>query len=403
MTSRIPAWLTPVKDSKGHVIDFKPIPERAKIIEAIFKDASSGLGKFSIASRLNKAAELSWGNGGGWYPSYIQKILDNRAVIGEYQPHRKVATEFDPKARKRVGGKRVPEGPAITDYYPAVISVALWERTKAARALRRGKGGRKGKTLRNLFSGLCRCWECESTMTYRYPGNHIKSGRDYLICNRALRKAGCSNRQKHYYYELVEAPILMYLNELLFDPADLASQTSAIQEAENAVATLANQRSSKEVEIRRLIDAIATGANPYLTDAISSRGAEIDRIVEQERAAKTRLEELRGQITTSERRAALHALQKDLASDDDTILFAARSRLSQELKSVITSITFEQDAFVISVAHGLRLYQFRNGALELLHLENLEQPLTNHKKTIADRIARIQKAEPTEAILPSME
>ena len=48
----------------------------------------------------------------GWQMSYVSKILTNRAVVGEYQPHTKT------------GGRRVPVGEPISDYFPAVCESA---------------------------------------------------------------------------------------------------------------------------------------------------------------------------------------------------------------------------------------------------------------------------------------
>jgi hypothetical protein len=53
-----------------------------------------GMGKETIAKKLNGEApwtppskERNGGATAGWRGSYVQKILQNRAVIGEYQPY----------------------------------------------------------------------------------------------------------------------------------------------------------------------------------------------------------------------------------------------------------------------------------------------------------------------------
>jgi DNA invertase Pin-like site-specific DNA recombinase len=402
MTSVIPAWLMAIKDAKGRVIDFKPIPERATLIVQMFTDTAHGMGKVAIAKRLNAARVAHWNASKGWYPSYIERILGSRAVIGEYQPHRRVAREFNAELRKRIGGKRIAEGQPIEGYYPAVVSLSLWERAKAARAGRRGKGGRKGTTLSNLFSGLCKCWICFGTMTFRHPGSGSKAGRSYLICDGALRKAGCGEDTK-YYYQQVEDIILSNLSDLLFDPADLAAHTEAISRAETAVVAIVNQRMAKQAEIGRLIDAIASGTNQYIADAINARGIEVEALKERESAARAALEELRGKTTATERQAAVDALAGDLASSDEAIRYAARSRLAQEVKSVVTKIIFEPGAIVIEVANGLRLYDIDSqGRLRALELNNFGKPLSDQQQRIAERIARIRRINPKHAHLDTL-
>jgi DNA invertase Pin-like site-specific DNA recombinase len=404
MTSICPAWLRPIKATQGHITGFEPIAERVEIVRRMFREASNGIGKYSIAARLNEDRVIPWRGSNGWHGSYVHKILTNRAVIGEYQPHRKVERAFDSKLRRRIGGKRIPAGDPIAHYYPEVIDMALWERSRASRADRRGKGGRKGSRIANLLSGLCRCGECQSSMTFRSPGS--EHGRDYLICDGALRKMGCSSPTRHPYLPIEEA-ILSYLDDLLYDPADL--NNSEIASAETAVAILADERTTKEREIGRLINALASGDNPYLGEAIRQRTEEIGTIQTKERSAKARLEELHGRVLTSERQAAFDALRSDLGSEKESTRYAARSRIAQQIRSVVTEVIFDPDhpgGILVVVAHGLRLYDIRDGRLLALALEDRITDLAviangNIKKEddiiqVLHRIARIRNVDPAQ-------
>ena len=406
ITSICPAWLTPIKNSKGKTSGFEIDMVRAEIVRRIYKESANGIGKYSIAARLNVDNISPWRGKNGWHASYVHKILNNRSVIGEFQPHRNIEREFEPTVSRRVGGKRVPEGDVIHGYYPAVIDYSLWERTRAARAARRGKGGRKGKRLANLFSGLCRCGECDSTMTFRSPG--AQYGRDYLICDNALRKLGCSSNT-HHFYQPLESAIIFHLEDLLFDPANLDEKK--IIAAENALVEMSELVLIKEQEIRRLIDVVALGNNPYVTESINQRASEISDIKEREREAKKHLEEIRGMQMTSERQSALEQVLNSLASDDAAVRYEARSALSQELASVITSVIFEpynRGHVLISVAHGLRIFDIQDGKLVALISEdqNLlwkqisdwdedERPMV--ERTIR-RIARIKNILPENVV-----
>src|SRR5262249_44908445 len=78
-----------------------------------------------------------------WARSYVAKILSNRAVLGEYQPH-----------TRRAGQTRRPEGEPIANYFPRVISDQEWYAAKAALAGRKGKAGRLPSNFINPFQGL---------------------------------------------------------------------------------------------------------------------------------------------------------------------------------------------------------------------------------------------------------
>ena len=68
----------------------------------------------------------------GWRYSYIRKILKNRAVIGEYQPH------------MRRDGKRIPTGDPIPKYFPEIVKPKIFYAVQKLLEVNRGKGGRTG-------------------------------------------------------------------------------------------------------------------------------------------------------------------------------------------------------------------------------------------------------------------
>jgi DNA invertase Pin-like site-specific DNA recombinase len=85
MTARCPAWLRLSSDGRSYEI----IPERSEIVRQIFADSAAGLGMYSIANRLNKSGLPAFVGKNGWHRSYLAKTLENRAVLGEFQPRRR--------------------------------------------------------------------------------------------------------------------------------------------------------------------------------------------------------------------------------------------------------------------------------------------------------------------------
>jgi DNA invertase Pin-like site-specific DNA recombinase len=103
-----PAWLIYDK-----VLDeFKINDGIAKAVKQIFKMSINGYGTYSITSFLNTHPEEfpPYRSKNGWHKSYVQKLLNNQAVYGEFQAH------------KMDEGKRVPVGNVTENYFPSIIS-----------------------------------------------------------------------------------------------------------------------------------------------------------------------------------------------------------------------------------------------------------------------------------------
>ncbi|MCP3462131.1 recombinase family protein [Bradyrhizobium sp. CCGUVB23] len=208
MTARCPAWLRLSANRQS----YEPIPDRVEIVRQIFADSAAGLGMYSIAARLNRAGVPAFEGKNGWHRSYIAKTLENRAVLGEFQPHVKVDR------------KRVSEGEPIQGYYPAIISEELYFQAQHSRAQRKiGSSGRKGPGYTNLFTGLARCAYCRSTISFENKGSGSRGG-TYLVCGNSQRSRGCDATR--WRYKDFEASFLAFVQEL-----DLESILNASEDA----------------------------------------------------------------------------------------------------------------------------------------------------------------------------
>jgi hypothetical protein len=135
-----PCWLT-LKDGKFTIIDWK-----AEVVRQVFALAIQGYGLRLILKRLCEEKVKHIGNkktSGIWRMSFIAKILDNRATIGEYQPH------------TNRGAGRVAMGEALPNYYPAIIAPETFYQAQAARQHRKFTRTRqRNEKVINLFAGL---------------------------------------------------------------------------------------------------------------------------------------------------------------------------------------------------------------------------------------------------------
>jgi DNA invertase Pin-like site-specific DNA recombinase len=115
-------------------------------IKKIFRCCAEGQGFVKIAGRLNKEGVPNFTGAETWARSYVRRILHNRAVLGEYQPHQ--------------GSKqRVPRGEPKRNYFPPAVTEQEWYRAHNGMESRKGRCGRPGKhrPFIHCFQGLLHC------------------------------------------------------------------------------------------------------------------------------------------------------------------------------------------------------------------------------------------------------
>lgn len=145
MTASCPAWLRLRDDRTG----FDIIEAKANTVRSIFRLAADGYGVFRITRKLNADAVPTMGNkpkktAKQWYESYVIRILNNRAVLGEFQ------------ACTRDDNKSIPQGDPIKNYYPPIIGEADFVAARRAIDSRALGFKRTGKNIPNIFGKLIR-------------------------------------------------------------------------------------------------------------------------------------------------------------------------------------------------------------------------------------------------------
>lgn len=196
-SSICPAWL--VIDKKRNIFE-----ENEKLVSAvkkIFEMSLDGNGAYSISCYLNKNLDKFPSNNlnKGWHKSYVQKILNNPAVCGVFNPH------------KMVEGKRVATDIIVEDYFPVIISKSDFELSQARQKQRGVNGaGRKGDVFSNVFMGLLKCGYCKSNVIFLNKGEPPKGGK-YLVCAKSARKLDCTARM--WRYEEFESGFFEFIKE----------------------------------------------------------------------------------------------------------------------------------------------------------------------------------------------
>lgn len=329
---RLPLWLKYNSDKTA----IEMIEDRVELVRLIFELSRDGWGAYSICRKLNEAGIGTWTPSTRfWQESYIKKLLANRAVLGEYQPHRK--EEQNGKMR------RVPDGEVIRDYYPPILTRHLFAKVRQSIETRRLSGkGRKGATLTNLFSGILKCGNCGSGIRFINKGVPPKGGK-YLKCSAADLKGGCST--KALQYELLEECLLSAIEDLDIEFL-LQGERHEKKRSQRAtsLAELSHEIEQIDQRMGKLADAIelTTAEIPALVDRMRLAQQERELKTAQKEAIETELASLAA-VDAATHKSRLDALLRRLkAKDDAGDREALRRAISAELRRIIQSIKIQQ-------------------------------------------------------------
>lgn len=258
LTSIRPSWLEINDQGQMEVM-----PDRAKVVREIYELSLSGCGRRSIAKTLNQRNEPIWSNkkrnkSGLWTDSYVQKILTNPAVIGFYQPH------------KKVNGKRIPEGKPIS-YFPAIIDETLFRAAQNKKKKRKHKGGRSVDKGSNLFTHIARCGSCGAILEYKNRGKGSK-GSIALVCQNKRNGVRCN--AKNIKYSALEEFILQSVMAQSWGELD---GNGELQKLKVELESKENEKTTKQTKADNLVDAIGdTGNSPTLTSKLKKTESEIE-------------------------------------------------------------------------------------------------------------------------------
>jgi DNA invertase Pin-like site-specific DNA recombinase len=306
------AWLR--RQGEGYAV----IPEKAAAVRRLFAlTIEEDLGSVALGHRLAKEGYHGIGPSGRWDVGTVQTIIRGRAVLGEYQPSR------------RVNGKQIPEGEPIRGYYPAIIDEATWNAAQVAMDRRKGRSGRPGVTVTNLFTGLL--IDEASGLRLRV---HSKGGRRRRDGSYKKYPYLCTGHSRGtcVRYEDAEACILDTLGMLKTE--DVLEPSLRQSEREHQVAALQARVTALRLRLKQLQAAAADlgqDAEPILP-ALAQVGAE-------HKAEALRLERLQLECVSG-RGEALTETQT-LVSYRDRTTGKERAELDRRIKAALPTIIKE--------------------------------------------------------------
>ena len=362
LTATCPAWLRLSQDRTKYEV----IEDRAAIVRLIFEESASGIGNYSITQRLNRRRVPHFGKSNGWHPSYVSKILKNRAVIGEFQPH-------------RLGdGRRRPDGDPIQGYFPAVVDEATFYRAQLGLSQRLVRGaGRKGAHVSNLFSGILVCAYCRSPVKFENKGRPPK-GANFLVCDAARRGLRC--RIARWRYDEFEASFLAFVREVDLEQV-IHNEDESKKRAmlEQMVAALRGERAAIDAQMEKVYELLevagtATSFVAAKLQGLEARRAAIETELREKEQERARLGSSTGRLY--EDRDQIRALVERLQGPEGDETYKIRSMLAARLRSLVTTI------LVAPLGHAPLTQQ----AIDLLSDEPGAEPVIDHlRRGLDDR------------------
>ena len=378
LTKICPAWLSLSPDRRS----FTVIEEHQKVVQRIFKLTDQGMGSFAVTKLLNQENVPPFGRTSLWNQSYVTKILQNRAVLGEYQPH------------ILLDGKRRPEGSPIADYFPRIIEDGLFYRVQEARRSRIvGSGGRRGETQRNLFTHIAKCGYCGSPMRLINKGVGPKGG-VYLKCHRAMAGGDCTKAS--WKYDEFEQSFLFFVREIDLDGVvNAAVRLEAKREYDAALRGFTAKLRHEELRRERLLDLL--GDERQDLSVLRERLAS-DEIASLEAPTEA---DYSNKLSSTELLDLISSVQGEKTLDK-------RVKLAAHLKSLIKTISLETAGDVPRQAEfeewigdprddfNARLLENRKKTAELF--EHAEPRFLVHFVDGRSRVVRVKRGSPTNFI-----
>ena len=171
MTKKMPFWLGVSADKKFYLK-----PAETALVRQMFQYYADGYGTTQIARHLTEQG-FRKPRGKLWTDVAVLDVVSNPSVIGILE-------------HSKASGGGIQAG-----YYPVAVNVDVFNRCQIMRTKNLKKGGKKGKTQKNLFSGLVYCGECGGKL--RLNTDHRNEKYSRFACRRQMA-GGCNFQSMRY-------------------------------------------------------------------------------------------------------------------------------------------------------------------------------------------------------------
>jgi DNA invertase Pin-like site-specific DNA recombinase len=322
---QLPAWLKWEND------EMVPIPERVAAVKRIFSLSADEYGKARIVRKLVEEGHQPFGEvkvsegrtrsqfSGKWTVAYIEKLLNDKRVLGHCQPRHTDDT---------------PDGAVIEDHFPRVIEDDEFELARAGQEGRRKQKGTRDRKHVNVFQSLLvNALDGEGFHLHNRGGWDNRKTQLHLVNNAGVNGRG---RTQTFPYLVFEEAILSQLSEV--NPADVLPKPEA--QKPSAVETLRAKLRNIRADIAQIQADLKGAYSKHLSAVLR------DQEKEEEKIAGELQDELAKRVRPVERAwEGLPGLVDLIRKEGDE----ARLRLRPVLRAVV------EEMRLLLVKRGARL------------------------------------------------
>lgn len=327
-----PGWLRSNADRTGYEV----IPERAAVVQRVFRESLAGDGLHTIARRLNEEGVPLMGRGNQrgklWQRALIRHLVMTDLVIGTYTPCR--AEVVNGKTRY------VPITPK-PGYYPAIVSVEDWQTLRDRRlAWSEYYGCRRRKPkVANVISRLARCPMCDRPLVLTRTE---EVNQRYLVCMAWREARTCSNEWVRF--PEIEDVFLDDVRHLVAKCPQPVLNTEARRVILRSLTSRLSHLRARQAREKEVHSTLTTVGRPGREWADQTK-AEIDQLLAERyrlRADRSYWEDATLKLKLESLRAAVAAEPRDLG------------RVNQVLRSLLLKVVVDwpNDRLVLHWRHG---------------------------------------------------
>ena len=194
------------ENKKKWIID----PEAAEIVRDIYRMCLDGMGNEAIAGELqrreilipmaywqskglNRGGKKTQPNPYKWCKTTVQKILAQQEYCGDVINFKTYSKNFKNKTRI---DNPVENWKIFKDVHEPIIDRDTWEMVQKHTARTKRRAPKKENARKHIFSGLIRCADCGSNMSYHT--NTVNKDIHYFSCSNYVKDTRGTCQARHY-------------------------------------------------------------------------------------------------------------------------------------------------------------------------------------------------------------
>ncbi|MBR2413177.1 MAG: recombinase family protein [Clostridia bacterium] len=221
------------ENKKKWIID----TEAAEVVRDIYRMCLDGMGNEAIAGELqrreilipmaywqskglNRGGKKTQPNPYKWCKTTIQKILAQQEYCGDVINFKTYSKNFKNKTRI---DNPIENWKIFKDVHEPIIDRDTWETVQKLTARTKRRAPKKENARKHIFSGLIRCPDCGSNMSYHT--NTVNKDIHYFSCSNYVKDTRGNCQARHYIradaleqiviYELKRLAIMLQMDEPL--------------------------------------------------------------------------------------------------------------------------------------------------------------------------------------------